>query len=152
MGYRSDVALAFNAETEKAFQEALKNVDGEIKDFITGNAAFHKDMDGNTVRLWQAEKWYEDFPEVEFVENFIADLGENSYRFIRVGEELADVEERGDLYGVFELYPETRIHFTPPDFSSVSPEPVGVGDVALALNAEAEIAFQEALKMRESRL
>jgi hypothetical protein len=111
MGYCSNVALALNAEAEKAFQDALKNAEAETVNFCNEQPESYSDHGDNTLRIWRAVKWYEEIDEVKFVTDFHSDQDDEAYRFLRVGEDAGDVEDYGALYGVFELYPETGIHF-----------------------------------------
>jgi hypothetical protein len=113
MGYRSDVALALSPKVEQAFQEMISAIPEEDRSMLE-NDDFYKDGD-NTLRLWQAVKWYEDFAEVRAVMNFITNSDEEEFKFIRIGEEAGDIEEIGSFNDSFNLYWETRIHFDAPE-------------------------------------
>ena len=87
------------AEWDKEFKELLD--DGE--DLADGH-------DQGRYR-WESVKWYESYPDVSVVQNImvmcdscdINGLAYDSYGFIRIGEELEDLEVRGDTCA-FDLY------------------------------------------------
>lgn len=100
MGYRSEVMVAITVENEDNFKKYLE----ELKD----NRFFHL-IDGDTISTngkdgiklhWPSIKWYNTFgsyPEINEFESWLDEIVEDegtSYHFIRVGEELEDVEER----------------------------------------------------------
>jgi hypothetical protein len=124
MGYYSDVALALSAEAEKAFQEALNGTSSEVR-VVVEAAELHKD-EGNTLRLWKTVKWYPEFPEVEFVMKFIADLDTSdpeAYHFISLGEDADDVEDRGSFYASFRMYWTRKICFDAPEHDNAPSAP-----------------------------
>ena len=50
------------------------------------------------VYYWEWLKWYSDFPDVSFIEKFMADLEVEDYLFFRVGEEIGDIEIKGEFW------------------------------------------------------
>ena len=104
MGYRSDVAIVMK---EKDFLTMLEEVkQAEIKwlnDWIL-SAYNHPEVknkpfcelnpqadDYQWVALyWEWVKWYEDYQEVAFIENFLQKI--NQYDFVRIGEDDDDTE------------------------------------------------------------
>lgn len=52
----------------------------------------YKDKDCRYISL-DYTKWYSEFPEVSYVNQFLKDL--DYYQFMRIGEDLDDFEERG---------------------------------------------------------
>jgi hypothetical protein len=89
MGYRSEVAFVV-PESAPRFEE----VDNCFEDII--------ERDG--YRLYHSTwlKWYEDFPIVISVSDYLTSLDQedktDDYLFIRLGEDNGDVEEEGDLW------------------------------------------------------
>jgi len=89
MGYRSEVAFIV-PDTAPKFEEIDDCFDSIIE------------KDG--YRLYHATwlKWYEDFPIVQAVNEYLATLDENEtekrYLFIRIGEDAADVDEEGNFW------------------------------------------------------
>jgi Fe-S-cluster formation regulator IscX/YfhJ len=56
-------------------------------------------------RLYRGDwlKWYDDYPIVIAVRKYLRDLDPTEYRFIRIGEDINDVEDHGELYDPFHL-------------------------------------------------
>ena len=52
---------------------------------------------------WDSIKWYEFdpeyFPEIDFISSFLHSLKEDDYLFIRIGENLEDIETNGMYLG-----------------------------------------------------
>ncbi len=44
---------------------------------------------------WAAVKWYDEFPEVQFIGRFLEGVSGKSYYFIRIGEDFDDIEFAG---------------------------------------------------------
>ena len=107
MGYYSDVALCLTkagaAQLATAIKARVSSTPTDfacsaIKDLIGGEPA-HKDVDSGAVAFfWSCIKWYADFAAVAFVENFMADLEDTEYYFIRVGEDYDDIEVNGGFW------------------------------------------------------
>lgn len=100
MGYRSDVAVMITAENKENFKkylEELKN-DPLLKQLVSYGKMADNGRDG--IRLnWESIKWYDTFgtfPEINAFEEWldkIVEDEETSYHFVRIGEDLEDVEE-----------------------------------------------------------
>ena len=107
MGDYSDVALCLTktgaAKLATAVEARVSDTYGDfasndIKEMV-GREPAHKDMASGTVAFcWTGMKWYADFEEVAFVENFMADLEYEDYYFIRVGEDYNDIEVNGGFW------------------------------------------------------
>lgn len=102
MGYRSKAALCLTAKGEQRLQEKLTEVEKTTSTdyFTTGksfveNFAVRKETDGAVLRHWDWYKWYSEFPEIQFISEFIDDLGEEEYLFYRIGEDIYDIECSG---------------------------------------------------------
>ena len=101
MGYRSDVAFACDPII-KDVVETVTEWDKEFKEMV----GYAEDMSCDDHGRWRFEdvKWYESYPDVQIIENImvmcdnvnISGLAYDSYGFIRIGEELDDVEMKGD--------------------------------------------------------
>jgi len=71
-----------------------------ITDFFTYADKHFEDTDsGSEVYLWEYVKWYEELPDVGFIENLLAELDWSDFLFIRIGEELDDIHTRGGFWG-----------------------------------------------------
>ena len=47
---------------------------------------------------WDYVKWYDGYDEVGFIEEFLESIPDEDYRFIRLGEDSDDNEERGEYF------------------------------------------------------
>jgi len=107
MGYRSDVAIAIHKDLQGDFltflntEELMAQIFGDMSDFH-----LDKDYQGEGHWLFTANsiKWYttwDDYADIQMFEKFMDAMDEKfkhdtQYRFIRIGEELEDIEYRGD--------------------------------------------------------
>jgi len=62
---------------------------------------------------WSGIKWYESYPEVNVIEKFTCEMDEETdksemFRFVRVGEDYEDIEQRG--YG-FDIHVNRSIDY-----------------------------------------
>ena len=115
MGYRSEVALALDAKIVPALLTAFAKCE-ETQKLCTQHVD-HLDTDyggeGNWLMRWDHIKWYDSFPEIEMINNLIEALECDDlsgygikevintpeycelFRFVRIGEDSSDNEERG---------------------------------------------------------
>ena len=119
MGYRSTVALAVDTEIMPAFMAALSQEPAATQMVFSPHDTLLKDYcgEGNLLVVWDGIKWYESYPEVAKIEQFIADpsdfgfegeAGEH-FKFVRIGEDRDDTEERG--YGFDDIQLNRSISF-----------------------------------------
>ena len=109
MGYRSDVAIAIHKDLQGEFLTFLKTeklmseIFGDMSDFT-----LDKDFQGEGHWLFTCNsvKWYtnfDDYKDIQLFEDFMDAMDKRSetegkYRFLRVGEEIEDIEYRGDWW------------------------------------------------------
>ena len=110
MGYRSEVVLVVGKEIIPQFMVTMaKSLAARAMCF--DEATRVKDYEGEEGAIlfrWDSIKWYDSFEEVEAIEDFMdwceceeleLDDGIHSamdfFRFVRIGEEMDDVVERG---------------------------------------------------------
>ena len=109
MGYRSDVAIAIHKDLQGDFltflntEQLMAEIFGDRSDFD-----LDKDYLGEGHWLFSAEdiKWYatwDEFADIQMFEKFMDAMEEvvekrEKYRFIRIGEEIEDIEYRGDWW------------------------------------------------------
>lgn len=110
MGYRSDVGFACDPIIKQVI-ETVSEWDSEFKELLD----YGEDLssgDGYQGRYrWESVKWYDSFPDVQVMENIMTmcdnvddpGLCYDSYGFIRIGEELEDIDTKGDP-SAFDLY------------------------------------------------
>ncbi len=110
MGYYSEIGLCLNNTAHEKMLAELKKQDetiqAEVHDLLAA-AQKYVAIQGNdheaTLYHWSWIKWYSQFPEVKFMEDFIATLTDDDdaplqYRFVRIGEEYEDIEVHGSYY------------------------------------------------------
>jgi len=95
MGYRhySDVCFELKKEKNDLFQALYSQEFPEDIEFLSSN--IQRETDKATLYCWSDVKWYDSYPEVSFICNFISELDEDDYRFVRIGEEYDDNETCG---------------------------------------------------------
>ncbi len=122
MGYRSEVCIGLTDDASRLFRTMLEHLpEGHeaialIKDAETMNHHHpwqdqHKstEKDCEDKLFWSYVKWYEGYECVDFVETFLNEcIPEEDYRFVRIGEESDDVEERGEYWDA-EIYVQRSI-------------------------------------------
>ncbi len=110
MGYKSQVCIGLTDDATRLFRTMLEHLPDSheahnlIKDAATSQhhrpwTDQHKssDVDCEDKMYWDHVKWYERYECVDFIENFLSEcIPEEDYRFVRVGEDTNDVEERGE--------------------------------------------------------
>ena len=109
MGYRSEVVLVVGKEVMPQFMATMCRSE-EAREMCFGHASRVKDYEeeGAILFRWDTIKWYDSFEEVQAIEDFLdwceceeleLDDGIHSamdfVRFVRIGEEMDDVVERG---------------------------------------------------------
>lgn len=101
MGYYSDAALALDRETAEKFRQSAQDSGNEfVEDFVEAPDKHMVDQaTGAECWVWRGVKWYkgEEFPEIDFVNNFLMDAPWDGIYFVRVGEEPGDVETLGSF-------------------------------------------------------
>jgi len=108
MGYRSEVVLAVGKELMPHFLNVLAQEPDAIPFVFQHNSCLREDYDGKGTLLvsWSDIKWYkETYPPVAAIQKFIdyCDSDEikgleepwEHFRFVRLGEDTDDVEEKG---------------------------------------------------------
>ena len=100
MGYRSDVKYVIQfADQEK--RDAFIAVKKMVADEAMKEAIADWDVEGNDRMIWfkaDGWKWYEGYGVIDAHEKLLDECVEmgGSYRFVRIGENYDDIEERYD--------------------------------------------------------
>ena len=112
MGYRSEVVLVVGKEVMPQFMVTMAK-SPEARALCFAEATRHEDYEekGNMLFAWDCIKWYDSYEEIRAIEDFLdwcdsEDVpsqdakgervdGDECYRFVRIGEEGEDIEERG---------------------------------------------------------
>jgi hypothetical protein len=114
MGYRSNVVIAIDKEA----------YDTELLIGVGRSDGFHyaaRLINGVYYWCFKNIKWHEHYPNVKYVQSLLDELDARyraapsflsgpAYGFLRVGEDAADIKERGDP-GAYEIYVSTRLEY-----------------------------------------
>ena len=124
MGYRSQVVLAISKHLTPFLTLACsQNAEAQALVF-NDTDTFERDYGGDKswLMVWGGIKWYDSFPDIQAIEKFIIEAESDEYefevdgkpqassehiKFVRVGEDDGDVENRG--CGFWDVYPTTNI-------------------------------------------
>ena len=106
MGYRSEIVITLSKEAKKILEEKLDNLPDEeaenIESMLSSSDTHFIHESGAELYHWTWIKWYNSYPEVAFIEDFLNSLddeGHNEdYCFLRIGEDLGDIEQQGFFY------------------------------------------------------
>ena len=134
MGYRSDVILAVDKKLMGKFLAHVSQCE-HTKNLVFAEAdekIENYQESGNFLFRWGSIKWYDGYKGVDCINDFMDEcdglemettstpspaggpdhtrtvMGDEYYRFVRVGEESDDIVERGDG---FEIYTRTSIDY-----------------------------------------
>ena len=104
MGYRSDVGFACTPMVKQVIEQVCEG-DLDLKDLFQCAKDCSSDDDGRW--FWDYVKWYEDYPDIQIMENLMVALDSSElyeeYGMIRIGEEQDDIETKGTPYE-FDMY------------------------------------------------
>ena len=104
--------MHFLGKYPDAMTLAFKHHDEKIENF--------QDEEGSIMFKWDSIKWYEGYKDIdaftEFMDHMDSDYeeeenrrhGDEHYRFVRIGEDSSDIEERGCA---FYVYPTASIDY-----------------------------------------
>ena len=113
MGYRSEVVLAVSKQAMPHFLSVLAKEPESRAMVFKHHDTLEENYDGEGTLLvvWQDIKWYDSFPEVKAINEFVDELHDdslegfspNSYqgdhvRFVRLGEDMDDIDVKGTLH------------------------------------------------------
>ena len=105
MGYISDIGLALTQEAVQTLNKKLNALDKNseacsvITDFFAyADKHFEDTGSGSEGYLWEYVKWYQEFPDVSFIENLLTELDWSDFLFVRIGDDLDDIETRGGFW------------------------------------------------------
>lgn len=97
MSYRSDVSLTMLREDCKRMLARAKRLEDKSPLNFLRRAELAASNDGSIITLyWDSVKWYTNFDDVRFIDEFIHEKDENGkeipYKMIRIGEVYDDIE------------------------------------------------------------
>ena len=106
MGYRRDVGFACTPMVKQVIEQMCE-WDLDLKELFqcASDCSSLRNDDGRW--FWEHVKWYEDYPDIQIMENLMAALDSSAlydlYGMIRIGEEQDDIETKGTPYE-FDMY------------------------------------------------
>lgn len=128
MGYRSNIVLGMNKTALLMLLDKLKETDAHTREDTIDMLSYADDQsgtkDGSILLVWNDTKWYESYPSVSFLTDFIntiiRDTKENEtigqapeLVFKRIGEDTNDMEEMetSDFNNEFRIYFNSEINY-----------------------------------------
>lgn len=115
MGYYSDVALVLTSEGEKYLNKLIdsSNIKNDVVKLLK-DADQTLERDDCILYSWPNIKWYLIYPEVAFIQSVLdSNINQDDFYFIRVGENIGDIEEHGLFYdNPFSLCPVSELSFS----------------------------------------
>ena len=114
MGYRSDVGLVLDKKSAALLwgNMILSPIASKINDLLS-NAKRKINLEtGDELYLWTNIKWYSEYEEIKWLTDFLNNLDEISWYFIRIGESIEDIDVHGFYFdNTFELDVSRSINF-----------------------------------------
>ena len=101
MGYSSRVGICISQDAAAFLDAKIRVLSPVLKEEVARlfeDADFKKQDDDARAWYWDGFKWYSSDSGVAFLEGYLDDLEWDQYLYIRVGEELDDVDYRGGLW------------------------------------------------------
>jgi hypothetical protein len=105
MGYRSDVCIKVSNNYKLGLAVVL-NQKFEATTSLADNVDYY---DGNTFYITSV-KWYEGYRDIDCVMEFLKTLPDEEYGFIRIGEDIEDIEELGEPWD-FDMFVSREIRY-----------------------------------------
>ena len=111
MGYYSDAALVLSKSGVATLKRLMAGIPKDSEAYKDSCCLIlHPDKQRTDPKtrarlfFWKDVKWYDDFPEIRFIEDLLDALDECEFVFCRIGEDFDDSEMRGffrdDPFGV----------------------------------------------------
>lgn len=104
MGYYSEVAIAMWQDDLKEMFALASSKDNALN--LLKNAEI-RESGNKSVIYWNSVKWYDGYDEVKFIRSFLKQ-NNKEYYFVRVGEEIGDIEEIDNIDDRYELWDEVH--------------------------------------------
>lgn len=104
MGYYSEVAIAMWQDDLKEMFALASSKDNALN--LLKNAEI-RESGNKSVIYWNSVKWYDGYDDVKFIRSFL-EQNNKEYYFVRVGEEIGDIEEIDNINDRYELWDEVH--------------------------------------------
>ena len=106
MGYRSDVCLILTFRGEEQLRAKIASLPDNDETSTKMKALLDDYPDttwidhstGSVLYHWESLKWYNDYTEVKFMDQFFDEIDSDDYLFLRVGEDYLDIRVKGNFW------------------------------------------------------
>ena len=101
MGYTSRVGICMTKEYAELLHNNIQKVEHSLREILLdllSDADVLKDDDGCQSWYWDCYKWYSDDPDIAFLESYLESIDWNQFLFLRIGEDLDDVDCMGNFW------------------------------------------------------
>ena len=101
MGYRSHVGICMAQDAFTQLEAKIQMLPQSLQEearSLFGDSEFTREDEGSRVWYWEGFKWYSGDPDITFLKGHLSDLEDEQYLYIRVGENLDDVEYHGRFW------------------------------------------------------
>ena len=95
MGYRSEVAIAMKKSDFEELEGRIKLTNKENVLNLLEVRDHFVDRGDVVIIKWDWIKWYDEFEEVDYIDNYLCELREKGHpcSYVRVGESYDDIDE-----------------------------------------------------------
>ena len=102
MGYRSAVGLTLTKAGVEELNKILQTVNEERRNAASNllqcaDIHYSDNRSGAELWYWEWLKWYPEYLDVSVFEELMDEVDYEDFRFIRIGEDEDDTENRGDF-------------------------------------------------------
>ena len=101
MGYSSRVGICIAQEAAALLDAKIRMLSPVLKEEITSlfeGADVRKQDDSARAWYWDGFRWYSSDSDIAFLEDYLSELDWDQYLYIRVGENLGDIDYHGGLW------------------------------------------------------
>ena len=104
MGYYSDVCIGMSKKNYKTMFDVIdnlkeENLKKELQNLVGMSVIYNPYIHGQdepaTYMIWHSIKWYNEYADVKWIENYLKEVLVNDFSFVRLGEEEGDIERYG---------------------------------------------------------
>lgn len=94
MGYRSQVVIALSIESYTKHSLLIK----DLPTLLSENKPQKHEQLKAVFWSFDEIRWYDAYSDISEIGSFLSELNEEDYGFIRIGEEINDIDIEGNIY------------------------------------------------------
>ena len=101
MGYSSRIGICMSQDAAIQLEAKIKLLCQPLQEDLTSlfeGADVRKQDDSARAWYWDGFRWYSRDCDVAFLEDYLAELDWDQYLYIRVGEDLSDIDYHGGFW------------------------------------------------------